>query len=104
MPLRDLVFDTVDWTLQQEHVEQRAGRKGTVEYEPKVEHATEACQDPRRLTSRTTAAVIVVGYSRSAGRVLRVILQPVGHASEGEWTGLTAHAAGSRDRNVYEQD
>ena len=36
-------------------------------------------------------------------RVRRVILRPVGHASEGAWIGLTAHAVSDVDRREYEE-
>ena len=75
--LADLLFTTIDWTLQRDHVENRANRKGTSEFEPKVEWATEACQDLRRLVGRTMSAVYVIGRSPSCGRILRVLLQPV---------------------------
>lgn len=102
--LADLVFESVDWTAQREHVENRAVRKGTDEFEPKVEWATEACQDRRRLVGRTSSAVWVVGFSWSCGRVLRVVLQPSGHATAGDWIGLTAHAAPSWARRQYEEE
>jgi hypothetical protein len=104
VPLADLVFTTIDWTLRQEHVEQRAERKGTDEFEPLVEWASEACQDPRRKVGRTTTAVYVIGFSPSCGRLLRVLVQPAGHASEEEWIGLTAHAAPPRARKQYEEE
>lgn len=103
VPLEDLVFDSIDWTLTTEHVEQRDRRKGTTEIAPKVEWATQACNDPRRLVGRTTSAVVVLGYSSAAGCVLRVVLRPVRHASIGDWYGLTAHAAGAGARRAYEE-
>ncbi len=103
VPLEDLVFDDVDWTLQKEHVEQRAERKGTTEYAPKVEWATEACQDPQRAVYRTAMAVVVVGHSPSAGRLLRSVVRPLGHASKGQWVGVTAHAASARDKTLYQE-
>jgi hypothetical protein len=104
VPLADLIFESIDWNERREHVETRAERKGTDEFEPKVEWATEACQDGRRLVGRTTSAVYVIGFSQSCGRLLRVVLQPCGHASEGDWIGLTAHAAPAWARKRYEEE
>lgn len=101
--LSDLEFAAIDWTLTREHVEERATRKDTDEFEPKVEWATEATADPQALVGRTTTAVYVIGYSPSCDRVLRVVLQPIGHASEGTWLGLTAHQAPARQRQQYEE-
>lgn len=92
-PLADLCFESIGWATGREHVEQRAVRKSTPEFEPAVEWATEACSDPRRLVGRTSSAVYVIGFSPSCGRLLRVVLQPLGHANDGDWLGLTAHAA-----------
>lgn len=104
VPLADLVFIAIDWEAQREHVEARGARKGTDEFEPKVEWATEACQDPSRLVGRTASAVYVIGYSPSCGRVLRVVLQPSGHASDGDWIGLTAHVANKRSLRLYSEE
>lgn len=102
--VQDLVFTSVDWTECREHVERRATRTGTHEFEPKVEWATEACNDPRRMMGRTQSAVYVIGFRRSCGRLLRVVVRPVGHASEGDWIGLTAHAAPARAQKQYEEE
>lgn len=104
VPLGDLALTAIDWDARKEHVEQRAARKGTQEFEPKVEWATEAAADPNRLVGRTTTAVYVIGYSPAADRVLLVMVQPTGHASEGEWIGLTARAANDREQRRYHQD
>lgn len=101
--LEDLVFEHVDWSATQEHVEDRAARKGTVEFAPRVEWASEACFDPHRLVRRTTSAVVVVGWSSGAGRLLVVIVQPLGHAADGRWVGLTAYAANQQRRTRYEE-
>lgn len=104
VPLEDLVFETVGWTDSREHVEQRDVRKGSTEFAPRVEWATEACADPNRLVTRTASAVIVIGYSPSCDRILRVVVQPVGHAAHGLWIGLTAHVAPTRQRTQYEEE
>lgn len=101
--LRDLVFSSVDFEAQREHVEERATRKGTTEFEPKVSWCIEAVADPQRLVGRTTTAVYVIGYSPSAGLVLRVVLQPAGHAREGDWIGLTAHAVTGKAQRQYQE-
>lgn len=103
VPLGDLVFEDVDWSMTREHVEKRAERKGTTEFAPKTEWATEACQDECRLVGRTAMAVYVIGWSDGCQRLLRVVVRPMGHAKDGEWYGLTAHAAPDRDRKQYEQ-
>lgn len=49
VPLAKLVLNDVEWTIERaKHVEHRAQRKGSDEYEPRVEHATQACQDAGR--------------------------------------------------------
>lgn len=103
VPLEDLVFDDVDWTQSREHVEGRALRKGTAEFAPRIEWATQACRDPSALVGRTAAAVVVVGWSSGAQRLLVVILQPAEHASQGRWIGLTAYAANTQRCQRYEE-
>lgn len=103
IPLNDLVFGEVR-SLEPEHYEDRASRKGANEYEPTESEVLEAIQDPRSTLTRTSSAVVLVGHSLRAGRVLRVVLQPIGHASDGQWDVLTAHAASGRALRDYEED
>lgn len=102
--LEDLVFRDIAWDDDaRSHVEQRNERKGSTEFAPRAEWATEACQDPGRVLYRVGSALVVVGNSPTAQRLLRVVVRPAGHANEGAWVGLTAHAAPARDRRRYEE-
>lgn len=103
MPLEELVFDDVDWEQAREHVQGRALRKGTAEFAPRIEWATQACRDPSTLVGRTVDAVVIVGWSAGAQRLLVVVLQPAEHASDGRWIGLTSYAANTQRRKRYEE-
>lgn len=103
VPLSELVFEVVHSSAP-EHYEQRATRKSTNEYEPTEVEVLEAIQDPRATLIRTSTAVALVGHSARAARVLRVVLQPVGHAGEGQWEVLTAYAASGRALRDYKED
>lgn len=110
MPFTDLRLEAVDWTHRREHVEERAARKGTTEFSPTCEEATEAALDPNALIGRGSAgSVKVVGAAPSATRrqdgrqrVLKVFLVPKEEPpSSGDWWGATAMEANQEERRRY---
>jgi hypothetical protein len=105
VPLARLTFDEIVIDeYERDHVENRATRKGTNEYEPRVSEVVEAVHDPARVMSRGGVMLALLGYSPSAARLLRVVLAPIGHASQGVWRLITAHAANSRHRQQYDRE
>lgn len=91
----DLPIEQIDWSMQDEHVRERAARKGQPnEFNVHPEWATEAAFDPDRKLgdsgSRSGVSVKVIGWSSQAGRHLRVLLAPkwkAGEPAPGAWWG-----------------
>ena len=100
--LDDLQIESVDWRHRAEHIRSRSLRV-TGDFDVEPEWATEAALDTARI-ARTTGglSIAVVGYSRSARRLVKVWLVPKDLA-KGEWWGASACLANLRDRRQYEK-
>jgi hypothetical protein len=107
VPVVELRFATLDWRHRGDHIRNRSQRKGFDECDVEPEWANEAVNDPDRLVapdpgSRSGESVRIVGYSRSAGRVLTVIVVPKElTAVSDEWWGATAWASNETDQRKY---
>lgn len=99
-PLDRLAIREVDWTHGAEHLRTRSERHpGDTDIEPAW--ATEAALEPRRAVAATEGTSIqVVGWSESAGRLIKVWLVPK-DLERGEWWGASACAANRRDARNY---
>src|SRR5262245_31512980 len=105
-PYWRLPIESVDWRQRAEPTGRRALRRARLgEFDVEPEWATEAAMDRNRLVGDSGSAsglsIQVVGRSPSAGRVLTVILVPRRRPPAGEWWGVTAWAAGERQRRAY---
>lgn len=103
-----MVFADIDWSEVGEHDPAlRSFRKGTTEHDIETEWATEACQDPARLTrtagSRSGMTVKVTGRSSSAGFLVTVIVAPKDFPPADRWWGATAWKANRTEVQEYEE-
>jgi hypothetical protein len=93
----------VDWTRRAEYIRSRHGLEPAWADEAVADdHAVWLTPDP---ASRSGHSVRVIGYSRSAGAVLTVVLvegdvDPA-EPAEGDWWGSNAWVANERDRHIY---
>jgi len=102
IPVGDLRIASIDWTHRAQHIRSRSARaKGDFDVEPKW--ATEAALDPERVLRMTGGfSLEVIGYSPTAGRVLKVWIVPK-ELSRGDWWGGSACLANRRDQRRYER-
>ncbi|PZS07923.1 MAG: transposase [Acidimicrobiales bacterium] len=91
-------------------MQRRSKRKGLDEFDVEPEWANEAVDDPDRLVasdpgSKSGESVRIVGYSRSADRILTVIVVPksVTPVSD-EWWGANAWASNESDQRKYYEE
>lgn len=96
VPLEDIEIEGVLWTDERaEHIRTRTARYDPGETNLEPEWATEAVLDPfaqLRLPSGESHSLIVIGWSPSAGRVLRVFIHPI-DMTAGLWAGGSAAKA-----------
>ncbi len=102
IPLEDLRIESVLWPDDYaEHMEKRAERKGTAEFQPTVEQATEAVGDPNRLIGvASEESIKVIGYSPSAKRLLKVWLM-AWMLETGDWVGVSGCEARRNEKQRY---
>lgn len=93
IPLEDIEIEGVMWTDEQaEHLRTRTIRYGPGETNLEPEWATEAALDPFgqvRLPKGESHSLIVIGWSYSARRVLKVFIHPI-DLQAGLWAGGSA--------------
>lgn len=103
IPLDGLRIESVEWTDEQaEHIRTRSARKGTAEFDVELEWASEAVFDPDRIVGLPGSgqSIKVIGYSETAGRLLKVWLYPR-NLQAGEWFGASACSANMTDQRNY---
>lgn len=96
----------VDWSWREAYIRARHGVKPVWADEAvDDEHAVWLEPDP---ASRTGASVRVIGWSRSAGEVLTVILVDArvdpSDLPQGDWWGSNAWVANEQDRRLYGEE
>lgn len=104
IPIERLSILAIDWIHRAEHIRTRSARQpGDFDVEPAW--ATEAALDPNRLVDVSgEGAIVVLGFSHRAGRVLKVWLVPKEDMpTSGEWWGASACAANERNVRDYDQ-
>jgi hypothetical protein len=101
VPLESLRINGVEWPPDRAaHIQTREERKERKEHDIEPEWATEAATDPHRMLrlpdaeKPETQALIVIGYSPSCDRILRVFIWSDDPESSDVWNGGTAAVAG----------
>lgn len=103
--LEDLRISRIRWTeARAEHIRTRSARYGPSEFDVEPEWATEAALDASRLVELPAKgnSIQVIGFSRSAGALLKVWLYPE-EMTSGRWLGASACKANRRDIRRYEE-
>jgi|SRR5581483_6312960 len=108
IPYAELLIEDIDWSHAEAHIRERGARKKrTGEFNVEPTWATEAAFDSKRVIgdsrSQSGESIKVIGYSRTAGRLLAVILVPKSHPPAGIWWGASAWAANEHDERSYQQ-
>lgn len=108
IPYDELAFEEIDWSEAAAHIRNRSTRKdrpGEIDLEP--DWATEAIFDPKRVVgdsrSRSGQSIKVIGYSKSAGRLLIVLLVPKSYPPDGDWWGASAWVANEQHEREYQR-
>jgi len=106
IPLERLRIESVYWSSDRsDHIRTRSERYGPNEFDVEPEWATEAVMDTNRIVAPAAAnsdALEVIGFSPSAGELLKVWIYPEG-LEEGRWLGASASKANSTDRRNYKE-
>lgn len=109
VPLSRLHIEDVLWTEERaEHIRTRSTRTGSAAaFDVEPEWATEAALDPERIVrvaavdDPTTQSLKIVGWSPSAGRLLKVWVWSDAPATSGRWNGGSAALANESDAKRY---